>query len=99
MSILQSGTPTYLKIINKRKVLQEIIEGNKLYSRASLAKRLKLSKPTISALVDELVEEGWIIEKESKKAAKKGGENLSIYCLPKNTNIRLALILEERRPK
>ncbi|WP_249877712.1 MarR family transcriptional regulator [Niallia circulans] len=37
-----------------------------------MAKRLKLSKPTISALVDELVEEGWIIEKESKKAATKG---------------------------
>jgi len=73
MSILQSGTPNYLKTINKRKVLQEIIEGDNLYSRASLAKRLKLSKPTISALVDELVEEGWIIEKESKKAAKRGG--------------------------
>lgn len=73
MGILQSGTPTYLKIINKRKVLKEIIEGDNLYSRASLAKRLKLSKPTISALVDELVEEGWIIEKESNKAAKRGG--------------------------
>ncbi|WP_312093535.1 ROK family transcriptional regulator [Niallia sp.] len=73
MSILQSGTPNYLKIINKRKVLQEIIDGAELYSRASLAKKLKLSKPTISALVDELVEEGWVTEKESKEAAKKGG--------------------------
>ena len=30
MSILQSGTPNYLKTINKRKVLQEIIEGDNL---------------------------------------------------------------------
>lgn len=73
MSILQSGTPNYLKTINKRKVLQEIMDGEELYSRASLAKKLKLSKPTISALVDELVEEGWITEKESEVAAKRGG--------------------------
>lgn len=73
MSIVQSGTPNYLKMINKRKVLQEIMDGGELYSRASLAKALKLSKPTISALVDELVLEGWIYEKESMVAARRGG--------------------------
>ncbi|WP_169891112.1 ROK family transcriptional regulator [Litchfieldia alkalitelluris] len=73
MSIPQSGTPTYLKLLNKKKVLQTIIGGDDYYSRASLAKELNISKPTISSLVDELVKEGWLIEKESNETAHGGG--------------------------
>ncbi|CAM5397635.1 MULTISPECIES: hypothetical protein [Niallia] len=41
MSILQSGTPTYLKIISKRKGLQEIIEGDNLYSKNKFGKKIE----------------------------------------------------------
>jgi glucokinase len=73
MEIRRSGTANYLKFQNKKKVLQRIIESPELLCRADLAKQLKLSKPTVSSLVDELVLEGWIIERESQTSKSVGG--------------------------
>ncbi|WP_087974195.1 ROK family transcriptional regulator [Oceanobacillus rekensis] len=60
------------KHVNKRKVLQ-YIQNKQGHSRSDIAKALKISKPTVSTIVDELLEEGWIREKESEKASSSGG--------------------------
>lgn len=51
----------------------QYIQTKKGHSRSDIAKALKISKPTISNIVDELLEEGWIREKESEKASSSGG--------------------------
>lgn len=58
--------------MNKKKILQYIksVEGQ---SRAAISKALKISKPTVSSLVDELLQEGWITERESPFAGASGG--------------------------
>ncbi|WP_419776333.1 ROK family transcriptional regulator [Oceanobacillus profundus] len=61
-----------LKHLNKRKVLH-YIQRKDGHSRSDIAKALKLSKPTVSNIVDELLEEGWIREKESERASSAGG--------------------------
>ena len=38
-----------------------------------MAKALKISKPTISKLVDELIGEGWFREQESHSSSSSGG--------------------------
>ncbi|MFD1608227.1 ROK family transcriptional regulator [Oceanobacillus luteolus] len=60
------------KQLNKRKVLH-YIQNNEGHSRSDIASALKISKPTVSNIVDELLEEGWIREKESEKASSSGG--------------------------
>lgn len=64
--------PYYLKYLNKKKVLRYIqnVEGQ---SRATISKALKISKPTVSNLVDELLKEGWVTERESTFASSSGG--------------------------
>lgn len=61
-----------IKYVNKRRVLHYIqdMQGN---SRSDISKILKISKPTISNIVDELLAEGWIREKKSEKASTAGG--------------------------
>lgn len=64
--------PNYLKYLNKKKVLTHIrdFEGQ---SRASISKSLNISKPTVSNIVEELLKEGWITERESAFASASGG--------------------------
>lgn len=49
-----TGTPNLLRQVNRNLILEVLEEGGTL-SRAQLAKRLNLSPPTVSALVDELL--------------------------------------------
>ena len=51
----------------------QYIQNKQGHSRSDIAKALKISKPTVSNIVDELLEEGWIREKESEKASSSGG--------------------------
>ena len=66
------ANPQYMKSINKRKVLHYIKDNNG-HSRTDIAKALTISKPTISKLVDELLDEGWVREKESDRSSSSGG--------------------------
>ncbi|WP_194842149.1 ROK family transcriptional regulator [Gracilibacillus salitolerans] len=63
---------TSLKQINKKRVLH-YIKKNGGYSRSDIAKGLLISKPTVSNIVDELLEEGLVREKESERASSAGG--------------------------
>ncbi|MBM7702372.1 ROK family transcriptional regulator [Metabacillus iocasae] len=61
-----------MKSMNKKKVLQWI-QTHSPTSRAEIAANLSLSKPTVSLLVDELMEENWVYEKGSGESSSQGG--------------------------
>ncbi|GAA0340536.1 ROK family glucokinase [Bacillus carboniphilus] len=69
----RKGIPSNMKNWNKKRVLDCIRHQAEKQSRASLSKLLDISKPTVCNLVDELVEEGWLLEKESKEGNVLGG--------------------------
>lgn len=72
MQVRKNGTATSSKIINKKRVLQCIRE-NEAISRAEIAFKLSISKPTVSLLVDELIWEKWVIEHGSGASSSQGG--------------------------
>ncbi len=64
------GNHTLLKQINKLLVLKTILD-NKIISRAKISRLVDLNKATVSNLTDELIKEGYIVEKGYGKS--KGG--------------------------
>ncbi|MUV37047.1 Glucokinase [Lentibacillus sp. JNUCC-1] len=60
------------KKLNKRLILN-CIRSHPLIYRSTISKKLNLSKPTVSALVDELIEEGWINELDKTEDHLKVG--------------------------
>ncbi|UQX53725.1 ROK family transcriptional regulator [Cytobacillus pseudoceanisediminis] len=67
-----NGTPMQMKSINKKRVLQWIQE-NSPTSRAEIAAKISISKPTVSLLVDELIGEKWVYEKGIGESSSQGG--------------------------
>lgn len=53
--------PEMLRRLNERRIINEIRVQTSL-SRAELARRLQLAMPTVSRIVDHLLEEGWLRE-------------------------------------
>ncbi|WP_096190391.1 ROK family transcriptional regulator [Evansella halocellulosilytica] len=68
----KTSTPNYLKYLNKKKVLHYLKQHANI-SRSEIASALSISKPTVSSLVDELIEEQWVVEKESDVSTSLGG--------------------------
>lgn len=66
------GTPMQMKSINKKRVLQ-CIQDHAPISRAEISTKVKISKPTVSILVDELIQDNWVIEKGIGEASSQGG--------------------------
>ena len=64
------GNHTLLKQINKLLVLKTILD-NKIISRTKISKLVDLNKATVSNLTDELIKEGYVVEKGYGKS--KGG--------------------------
>lgn len=64
------GNHTLLKQINKLLVLKTILD-NKIISRAKISRLVYLNKATVSNLTDELIKEGYVVEKGYGKS--KGG--------------------------
>lgn len=64
------GNHTLLKQINKLLVLKTILD-NKIISRAKISRLVDLNKATVSNLTDELIKEGYVVEKGYGKS--KGG--------------------------
>lgn len=56
----------------KRKILS-CIKHNTAISRAEISSTLNISKPTVSSLVDELIQEDWVYERGNGKASSQGG--------------------------
>jgi glucokinase len=57
---------------NARQVLRCVLETEPT-TRTAIAKKLSLSKPTVSAAVSSLIEEGWVTETGSGEASASGG--------------------------
>ncbi|QDP41446.1 ROK family transcriptional regulator [Radiobacillus deserti] len=72
MKKVQKGNAAYIKNMNKKLVLGSI-RANQPTSRVDISKRLNISKPTVSALVDQLIEEGWIYETGNGESTSVGG--------------------------
>jgi glucokinase len=72
MNMHDDGTPRGAKMVNKKRILQ-CIQENAPISRAEIASKTKISKPTVSQLVEELLQENWIIEKGTGEASSQGG--------------------------
>ncbi|ADL41890.1 ROK family protein [Caldicellulosiruptor obsidiansis OB47] len=64
------GNHALLKQINKLLILKTILD-NKMISRAKISRLVDLNKATVSNLTDELIKEGYIVEKGYGKS--KGG--------------------------
>ena len=58
---------------NKKKRVLQCIMDNSSISRSEIAERIHLSKPTVSALVDELIQESWVREQGIGKSTSQGG--------------------------
>jgi glucokinase len=67
-----SGTTMQVKTLNKKRVLQ-CIQDNSPISRAEIAVKMNISKPTVSLLVDELIQEKWILERGIGESTSQGG--------------------------
>ncbi|MCR1834581.1 ROK family transcriptional regulator [Oceanobacillus caeni] len=67
-----SANSTYIQQMNKKLILKCIMEED-LISRASISKKLSISKPTVSTIVDQLLEEEWVYETGVGEVPKKGG--------------------------
>ena len=66
-----TGNPGLIKKLNYHLVL-ELLRREDVISRAEIAKRTKLSAPTVSRIVDQLMEEGLIREVGLSKAEEVG---------------------------
>ena len=65
-------TSMNMKLMNKKRVLRCIREHEPV-SRAEIAAKVRISKPTVSAIVDELIQEKWVLEKEFGESTAQGG--------------------------
>lgn len=74
-----SGTTLQLKTLNKKRVLQ-CIQENSPISRAEIAVKINISKPTVSILVDELIQEKWIFERGIGESTSQGGRRPIQLC-------------------
>lgn len=57
----KTGNGKRVKNLNKEEVLQQVIQHGQI-SRADIAKQTQLSRPCVSALVDEMIQEGLLCE-------------------------------------
>lgn len=68
-----SGKPSLMEKINKNIILNHIREQSPI-SRAKLSKITKISRPTMSNLIESLTKEKIIIEKGINQGNKKDGK-------------------------
>jgi predicted NBD/HSP70 family sugar kinase len=65
----QVATSETARQINRRIALN-FIRGHQPMSRADLARRLGLQRSTVSAIIDQLIEEGWVTEGATGRSAR-----------------------------
>jgi glucokinase-like ROK family protein len=70
--IIKSGDPQMAREINRALILH-ILRSSDVISRTEIARRLQLSKVTVSTIVGELIENGYVLEVGEGNSLKKGG--------------------------
>ena len=78
---MQRGTFQQMKSVNKSIILNKIRTGAPI-SRAQIAKETKLTPPTVSSIVKELIEQG--IVNESKLGESQGGRKPTMLLINSN---------------
>ncbi|WP_020007619.1 ROK family transcriptional regulator [Salinicoccus albus] len=79
-----TGDANYIKSMNRRLVLEEIIR-NKSISRISISKRTGLNKATVSSQVNELLNHSLIIEKPVENYQQPGRRPINLEINPMST--------------
>lgn len=74
-------TPDMTKLINKRIVLDHLLQHGST-SRAEIARQLRLSKPTVSLIISELVREGIVRELGAKRSGQ-GRPSIEVEVNPR----------------
>ncbi|MCF6410069.1 ROK family transcriptional regulator [Pseudalkalibacillus salsuginis] len=85
---MQKGNAAYIKNMNTKIVLDCIIEHEPI-SRAEISKRVKISKPTVSQLVNQLLLDGYVYEVGMGSSTTTGGRKPVQLCF----NARNAYII------
>ncbi|MBY7142876.1 ROK family transcriptional regulator [Virgibacillus sp. NKC19-3] len=78
---MQRGTFQLMKSVNKSNILNKIRKSEPI-SRAQIAKETKLTPPTVSSIVKELLEQGII--RESNLGDSKGGRKPTMLLINKD---------------
>lgn len=78
-----SGDPEQARKLNRSLILRQLSEG-KNNSRISLAKSLKLSKMTLSVIMSDLLEEGFVEKVGEGTASQSGGRKPIFLALAKH---------------
>ncbi|WP_261131681.1 ROK family transcriptional regulator [Bacillus sp. Marseille-Q3570] len=76
---MQKGNAAYIKNMNTKIVLDCIIEHEPI-SRAEISKRVKISKPTVSQLVNQLLMDGFVYEVGMGNSSTTGGRKPVQLC-------------------
>ncbi len=71
-TMLRTGSLELIKKMNRSLVL-ELVRSEQRISRAAIAKKLKLSKSTVSSIVEELLEKKFVIELGLGGSTREGG--------------------------
>ncbi len=71
---------------NKGSVFKVLLE-NKNISRADISRLLHLNKPSVSRIVQELIDDGWVVEKKLVDSNSKVGKNPILLNLNRNKKI------------
>jgi glucokinase len=66
-----------LKEINKKNILKIIIRNEKI-SRTDIAKFFKISRPTISSYINEMINEGLVEEAGKSSSTPSGGKRATL---------------------
>jgi len=84
---VRTGDPEMAREINRALILH-ILRNHEAITRAEIARRLKLSKVTVSAIINDLLERGLVVEIGEGSAFEKGGRrpimlslNFSNHCV------------------
>ncbi|MCF7941485.1 MAG: ROK family transcriptional regulator [Spirochaetia bacterium] len=79
-TMIKKGDPENARLLNRSLILRELKKHGEV-SRAELARSLDLSKMTISAIVTDLISEGFICESGEGNAMKQGGRKPRLLTL------------------
>ena len=66
---------------NNKKQIYQLIEDFPGISRTQIAEQLKLSKTTVSALVDEMRQEMFVIDEGASESSRQGRKPIALLCI------------------
>ncbi|MBX0356071.1 ROK family transcriptional regulator [Halobacillus sp. Nhm2S1] len=84
---MQKGDAAYIKNMNKKLVLK-CIRDHEPISRSEISKKIHMSKPSVSLLVENLIQEGWVLETGTGKSTVTGGRKpVQLVFNPKSSYV------------